>query len=207
MVITIEKSLLTLSVVAGVLGFTGVAASASTYTVKSGDTLAEIAATHHASIDNLVKQNNIADKNLIMVGQKLEIGKASKKTTTKKVNKQHFKTSTSIKKGSAHAAVVTSQSGSDDSTNDATSSATTTPEAFQSQGVIYQDGKKWTYYTGAAFADGTTNHGGYDADGYLIVAAPSDVPFGTHVQTPLGEGVVHDRGTAIVGNHYDLVMP
>ncbi len=67
--------------------------------------------------------------------------------------------------------------------------------------------KKWTYYTGAGFADGTTNHGGYDANGYIIVAAPSNVPFGTHVQTPLGEGVVHDRGTAIVGNHYDLVMP
>lgn len=207
MVITIKKSLLTLSVVAGFLGFTGVAASASTYTLKSGDTLAEIAAKHNSSVDTLVKQNKIADKNLIMVGQKLEIGKSAKKTTVKKVNKKHFKTSTSIKKGSAHAAVVTSQSGSDNSTNDATSSATTTPAAFQSQGVIYQDGKKWTYYTGAAFADGTTNHGGYDADGYLIVAAPSDVPFGTHVQTPLGEGVVHDRGTAIVGNHYDLVMP
>lgn len=207
MVITIKQSLLTLSVVAGVLGFTGVAASASTYTVKSGDTLAEIAAQHNSSVDGIVKQNKIADKNLIMVGQKLEIGKTAKKATANKINKKHFKTSTSINKGSAHAAVVTSQSSSDSSTSDATSSATTTPAAFQSQGVIYQNGKKWTYYTGAAFADGTTNHGGYDANGYLIVAAPMDVPFGTHVQTPLGEGVVHDRGTAIVGNHYDLVMP
>jgi LysM repeat protein len=205
-VITIKKSLLTLSVVAGVLGFSGVAASASTYTVKSGDTLAEIAAKHNDSVDGIAKRNKLTDKNLILVGQKLEIGKNAKASTSK-ANKKHLKTSTSIKKGSAHTAVTSQSSSDSSSTTDATSSATTTPEAFQSQGVIYQDGKKWTYYTGAAFADGTTNHGGYDADGYLIVAAPSDVPFGTHVQTPLGEGVVHDRGTAIVGNHYDLVMP
>nr|WP_252893021.1 LysM domain-containing protein [Lentilactobacillus otakiensis] len=90
MVITIKQSLLTLSVVAGVLGFTGVAASASTYTVKSGDTLAEIAAQHNSSVDGIVKQNKIADKNLIMVGQKLEIGKTAKKATANKVNKKTF---------------------------------------------------------------------------------------------------------------------
>jgi LysM repeat protein/3D (Asp-Asp-Asp) domain-containing protein len=216
-VFTINKSLFTLSIVAGFLGLTGVSASANSYTVKSGDTLSAIAQRNHASLDGIIKENKISNKNLITVGQTLEISKANKKapakkaaakkTTAKKVNKSHFKTSMTVKKGSAHAAVVTSSSSSSNTNSNPTSNATTTPAAMQSQGVVYLNGNKWTYYTGAGFADGTTNHGGYDADGYIIVAAPSNVPFGTHIQTPLGEGVVHDRGTAIVGNHYDLVMP
>lgn len=82
-----------------------------------------------------------------------------------------------------------------------------TPSQFYSRGVVYQNGKKWTYFSGSSFADGSHNYGGYDKDGYLIVAAPSNYKFGQKVQTPLGMGKVHDRGTAIVGNHFDVVMP
>lgn len=217
-VITINKSLFTLSIVAGFLSLSGVSASANTPKVASSDTLAAIAAKNHAALDGSVSNNQSANKDLIKLGQPFQISRTAKKAPAKKtpvkkqqsnkVNKKHFKTSMTVKKGKPHAAVVTSVSSSNSkSKSDPLSSATTTPGAMQSQGVIYQNGKKWTYYTGAGFADGTTNHGGYDANGYIIVAAPSNVPFGTHVQTPLGEGVVHDRGTAIVGNHYDLVMP
>lgn len=204
----IKKSLLTLSVITGFLDLSGVVANADTYTVKSGDTVANIADKFNDTVNGITKRNNLSDADLILVGQKLEVGNNAK--TSSKTN---MKTSTAIHNEHKDTAVADTSASSDDpssnssSSTDATASATITPAAFQSQGVVYQNGKKWTYYTGAAFADGTTNHGGYDADGYLIVAAPSDVPFGTHVQTPLGEGVVHDRGTAIVGNHYDLVMP
>lgn len=217
-VITINKSLFTLSIVAGFLSLSGVSANANTPKAVSNDTLAAIAAKNQASLDGSVQKNQSANKDLIKLGQPLQVSQTAKKAPAKKapakkqqsrkVNKKHFKTSMTVEKGKPHAAVVTSVSSSKSkSKSNPLSSATTTPGAMQSQGVIYQNGKKWTYYTGAAFADGTTNHGGYDANGYIIVAAPSNVPFGTHVQTPLGEGVVHDRGTAIVGNHYDLVMP
>lgn len=204
MVIIIKKSLLTLSVITGFLGLSGVVANADSYTVKSGDTVANIADKFNDTVNGIAKRNNLSDADLIMVGQKLKV------SNNDKASKTNMKTSTAIHNEHKDAIVADTASNSDnnsDTSTDATSSATITPAAFQSQGVVYQNGKKWTYYTGAAFADGTTNHGGYDADGYLIVAAPADVPFGTHVQTPLGEGVVHDRGTAIVGNHYDLVMP
>ncbi|MDY0396758.1 LysM peptidoglycan-binding domain-containing protein [Virgibacillus halophilus] len=45
----------------------------ATYTVKSGDTLSEIAARSGVSVANLVKWNRIKNKNVIKVGQKLKL--------------------------------------------------------------------------------------------------------------------------------------
>ena len=45
----------------------------TTYTVKSGDTLSEIASKYKTTVDKLVKDNNIANANLIYVGQKIVI--------------------------------------------------------------------------------------------------------------------------------------
>ena len=55
-------------------------------------------------------------------------------------------------------------------------------------------------------ADGTSTASGRDADGYLIAAAGSNIAFGTHIQTPYGEAVVHDRGGAVSGNHIDVLQ-
>lgn len=44
-----------------------------TYTVKSGDTLSGIASKYKTTVDKLVKDNNIANANLIYVGQKIVI--------------------------------------------------------------------------------------------------------------------------------------
>lgn len=43
------------------------------YIVKKGDTLSYIAKKYNTTVDNLVKLNNIKNKNLILVGQKLKI--------------------------------------------------------------------------------------------------------------------------------------
>lgn len=92
------------------------------------------------------------------------------------------------------------------STSQATG-ATITEAQFESQGVVYLNGNKWTYYSGRTTADGTSiSANGLDSNGYRVVAAPSNVAFGTKIMTPLGMGVVHDRGTAITGNHYDVVI-
>ena len=45
----------------------------TTYTVKSGDTLSEIASKYKTTVNKLVKDNNIANANLIYVGQKIVI--------------------------------------------------------------------------------------------------------------------------------------
>lgn len=50
--------------------------SAESYTVKSGDTLSQIAKTYQTTVDKLVAVNRIADRNLIYVGQVLELDEA-----------------------------------------------------------------------------------------------------------------------------------
>ena len=42
-------------------------------TVQSGDTLSEIATTYNTSVDQLVNDNNLANKDLIQVGQQLNL--------------------------------------------------------------------------------------------------------------------------------------
>lgn len=55
-----------------------------TYTVKKGDTLSAIARANDTTVNNLVKLNNIADPDYIVVGQVLIIsGDASEKVTSK----------------------------------------------------------------------------------------------------------------------------
>ena len=57
---------------------------ATVYTVKKGDTLGEIAAKYKTTVDKLVKLNNIKNKNLIYVGQKITISSSTKASTAKK---------------------------------------------------------------------------------------------------------------------------
>lgn len=56
--------------------------SAETYTVQAGDTLSKIALQYQTSVEALVEENKIADKNLIFVGQVLEIGESEATTQT-----------------------------------------------------------------------------------------------------------------------------
>lgn len=48
-----------------------------TYTVKSGDTLSEIADTHNTTVDKIVADNKIENANLIYVGQVLKLDGAA----------------------------------------------------------------------------------------------------------------------------------
>lgn len=69
-----NKKMITALTVAGLATFAMAEnASADTYTVQSGDTLSQIAANHNTTVDTLVANNNIADVNVIFVGQQVEI--------------------------------------------------------------------------------------------------------------------------------------
>lgn len=57
------------------------AASATTYTVKSGDTLSRIAASQHMSLGQLAALNGITNVNLIRVGQVLKINQTTNNAT------------------------------------------------------------------------------------------------------------------------------
>ena len=43
------------------------------YTVENGDTLSQIALQHNVSVDEIVELNQLKNRNLIYVGQKLRI--------------------------------------------------------------------------------------------------------------------------------------
>lgn len=57
-------------------------ANADTVTVKAGDTVSEIAQAHNTSISAIEKANNLANVNLIYVGDKLEVNGTSTTTAT-----------------------------------------------------------------------------------------------------------------------------
>lgn len=71
---TIKGLLATAALAAGL--YTHQAASAQTHTVKSGDTLSQLAQTYQVSLEDLAKLNKLKDLNLIYVGQVLEISQS-----------------------------------------------------------------------------------------------------------------------------------
>lgn len=50
-----------------------IAANAESYTVKSGDTLSAVAASHQTRVDKIAQKNKISNIDLISVGQVLEL--------------------------------------------------------------------------------------------------------------------------------------
>ena len=70
---SVKNTLLATAGAAAALAGSSVVASADSVTVKSGDTLYAIAAAHHVSVDELVSANKIADANMIITGDKVEL--------------------------------------------------------------------------------------------------------------------------------------
>lgn len=82
-----QKYLLVSSVVLGsiLLGSQKIA-NADTVTVKSGDTVSQLAQSHQTTIDDIRKENNLADVNLIYQGQTLQVNSSSSETNQSPVN-------------------------------------------------------------------------------------------------------------------------
>lgn len=78
---------------------------------------------------------------------------------------------------------------------------------FKSQGVVYEDGTTYTWYSENVLPGGgldelnangrTVDGNGFvvDGDGYIAVAS-SDLEMGTVIETPWGEAKVYDTGCA-----------
>lgn len=94
--ITLKKNLKTTiaGLVAGISLLTAGVVSAETYTVKSGDTLSEIAETHNTTVEKLAEQNKITNLDFIHVGQVIELGDVTVKAVESSVE-QTQSTSTS----------------------------------------------------------------------------------------------------------------
>lgn len=64
----------------GVFGLGSVTANASTYTVKSGDTVSAVAQKFDTTTNTIAKQNNLSDVNVIYVGEKLSVNETENQT-------------------------------------------------------------------------------------------------------------------------------
>lgn len=69
-----KKALATVGATAGFLTAGAVAANADQVTVQAGDTVSKIAVEHNTTVEQIRVLNNLADVNLIYVGQILEVG-------------------------------------------------------------------------------------------------------------------------------------
>ena len=77
-----------LSLMAGAAALLPIVANAESYTVKSGDTLSAIAASHQTTVDKIAQKNKISNINLISVGQVLELDDdVSEQVTVEKSDK------------------------------------------------------------------------------------------------------------------------
>lgn len=93
--ITLKKNLKTTiaGLVAGISLLTAGVVSAETYTVKSGDTLSEIAETHNTTVEKLAEQNKITNLDFIHVGQVIELGDVTVKAVESSVEQAQSTTS------------------------------------------------------------------------------------------------------------------
>lgn len=93
--ITLKKNLKTTiaGLVAGISLLTAGVVSAETYTVKSGDTLSEIAETHNTTVEKLAEQNKITNLDFIHVGQVIELGDVTVKAVESSVEQTQSTTS------------------------------------------------------------------------------------------------------------------
>ena len=104
-------------------------AQASTYTVKSGDTISSIAKkkynTHSLdAIETIVQANNIPDRNFILVGDKLELPNKVKKF---KESKATYQASTQPQNVGTYTQAPSQSTQQQNVTNQNTTSTTTTP--------------------------------------------------------------------------------
>ena len=77
-----------LSLMAGAAVLLPIVANAESYSVKSGDTLSAIAASHHTNVDKIAQKNKISNINLISVGQVLKLDDdVSEQVTVEKSDK------------------------------------------------------------------------------------------------------------------------
>lgn len=93
--ITLKKNLKTTiaGLVTGISLLTAGVVSAETYTVKSGDTLSEIAETHNTTVEKLAEQNKITNLDFIHVGQVIELGDVTVKVVESSVEQTQSTTS------------------------------------------------------------------------------------------------------------------
>lgn len=184
--------------------------TASTYTVKSGDTLSKIAGATQVSVANLVAYNHLANQNLIYVGDILKLT-GSTQTTPAAVKTTPVQTPTAPAKAPVTTAPV----------QQAKPQTPSTATVQQAKPQAQTNTQATTQSTSSAKSYGTFKLSFYDPAvlgsnmGYSGVAANLSVfPKGTRLKITLSNGTVwyrtvNDTGSFAQANprQLDVAMP
>ncbi|WP_407890816.1 LysM peptidoglycan-binding domain-containing protein [Lacticaseibacillus sp. N501-2] len=189
------------------------------YTVKSGDTLSQIALDKNTTVSDLATTNKIADKNLILVGQKLKLKAAAPvadNTYTVKAGDTLSQIAAANNTTTAALVAANNLSNADlilvgqtlkltAAAAPATSQTTTTTHTTAPQPAASAATTTTTHTAPATTAGATTNYGTFKLSfydpavlgsnmGYSGVAANLSVfPKGTHLKITLSNGTVWYR--------------
>ncbi|WP_054711513.1 3D domain-containing protein [Bacillus sp. JCM 19041] len=177
-----KKLIASLAVVGSVL----IATPAFAYEVQSGDTLSGIANNNNVSINDIMEANSdIKDKNLIFVGQQLDLpGTESNEAQIKGEIQTDEDTSSSPSE---------SESSSQDTTG-------TTMNVEATAYTAFCEGCTGVTYTGIDLRE--------NPDQKVIAVDPDIIPLGSTVYVEgYGEAIAGDIGGAINGNKIDVFIP
>ncbi|MCI1985459.1 MAG: LysM peptidoglycan-binding domain-containing protein [Lactobacillus sp.] len=204
---------------------------ATTYTVKSGDTLSSIAASTKVSVANLVSYNNIANQNLIYVGDVLKLtgttaAATTPATTAPATTTTAPATSTATQQAATPAASATTQQATAPAASAATQQATTPAASTATQQTTTPAATTTTTQASTTTATSGTSYGQFKLSfydpavlgsnmGYSGVAANLSVfPKGTKLKITLSNGTVwyrtvNDTGSFAASNpqQLDVAMP
>lgn len=208
--------------------------AATTYTVKSGDTLSEIAESHNVSQASLISYNNLQNPNVLKIGQILKLtgattattqSSAATKSTSTATTTQSPKTTTTTKqtttpaKTTASANSATTSQSSKATTSQSSSAKSVTPATKTTTSVAKATTSAKTSSNSSTTA--TSNKGTFKLSfydpakmgssmGYGGVAANLSVfPRGTRLKITLSNGTVwyrtvNDTGTFAQSNSRQL---
>ncbi len=147
----IKKILLSVVTVTGMLTAGTVAANADTVTVKAGDTVSELANEYNTTIDTITQENSLQDANVIVVGQKLEVGE------TANTNSTATTTSTASVNASSTAAASTSNTTTSTAAASTSSAATSTTATSTSTSTPAASSSSTTTVASSSVASSTTS--------------------------------------------------
>lgn len=207
-----------------VFGSVLIATPAFAYEVKSGDTLSEIAKDNDTSVQTILDLNSeIANKNLIFVGQNLNLDGEGNEAQVKgeiQTNPESSESSSSSNSSESTQSSSSESSNSNESTQSSSSESSGSNESTQSsssessnsdEGNATTMNVEATAYT--AFCEGCSGvtYTGIDLranpDQKVIAVDPDVIPLGSKVYVEgYGEAIAGDIGGAINGNKIDLFM-